>query len=165
MKPKKIWIISDTHFNHPAIIDFEDRPKDYQAQIIRKWNNNVSDDDIVLHLWDVIFDRPSELEEILSLLKGTKILVRWNHDKRPINFYLRKGFDFAMDSFEFTYWWKDILFTHIPKTKLKEWQINIHWHCHSKWHREFNLTSNHLLYSAEIENYMPLLLTNMLKRL
>lgn len=174
MKMKKIWIISDTHFNHPDIVNkFEFRPIDYQEQIIRKIKKNVSDNDILIHLWDVIFDRQSELWDILKWMWNcTKILVRWNHDKKSMNFYLENWFDFVCDEYKIKgFSWYDIVFSHIPKTddQLEEWFINIHWHLHSNLHRDISKYTknpkNYLLYSAENENFMPIILNNILKRI
>ena len=61
---RKIYIISDTHFNHDKIIELEKRDKNYKNIIMKKWNKNVNDDDIIIHLGDVIFSNASELSEI-----------------------------------------------------------------------------------------------------
>lgn len=169
----KIWLISDTHFNHPDIITkFEFRPQNYQDQIIRKIKNNIQEWDILIHLWDVIFDRPSELNEILNKMWNnfTKILVRWNHDQSWVNFYLNKGFNMVLDEFMIKdYMWYNIIFSHIPKKdwELPEWFINIHGHLHTNSHHVEEYTKhleNYILYSAEKENYMPILLNNVLKK-
>jgi len=171
---KKIWIISDTHFNHQSIInDFEFRPYNYWKQIINKIKNNVKKWDILIHLWDVIFDRQSELKQILDSMWSwiIKILVRWNHDKNNIGFYLNKWFDFVLDEFKIkNYMWYNIVFSHTPKTdiELEDWYINIHWHLHTNSHHILKYTiypEKYICYSAEKENYMPILLSNMIKRI
>jgi calcineurin-like phosphoesterase family protein len=46
----KIWIISDTHFNHNRIIELEERPEDYQELIINNWKKLVKNEDTIIHL-------------------------------------------------------------------------------------------------------------------
>jgi calcineurin-like phosphoesterase family protein len=171
---RRIWIIRDTHFNHKSIIDkFEFRKPWFEKEIIRKIKNNVLDWDTLIHLWDVIFDRPSELWDYLKEMGHcTKILVRGNHDRNWVDFYLNKWFNLVVDEFKIKEFQNkyNILFTHIPRKEgeLEAWYINIHWHLHTKSHHITEYTSNpknYLLYSAEKENFMPILLWNFLKRL
>ena len=160
----KIWIISDTHFNHPNIITkFEFRKPNYQELIIKRINNNVWENDILIHLWDVIFDNPSELGEILKKLNvKTKILIRWNHDKNWIDWYINKWFTFVVDEIRVNYLKKNIILSHKPIMDLPDDYINVHWHLHSKVNEIID-DGRHILYSPELNNYMPLLLNNMIK--
>ena len=163
----KIFVISDTHFNHQSIIDkFEFRKPDYWEQIIRKINSQLEDWDILIHLWDVIFDKPSQLWDILKEIKPniTKILVRWNHDRNWINFYLNKGFNLVVDEFKINnVLWENIIFSHKPLIKLPLNWVNIHWHLHTAI---TNLPKHkYFCYSAENENYMPLLLNNIINKI
>lgn len=84
----KVWICSDTHFFHKNIIKYCNRPftsipvmNDY---IIRAWNANVEDDDIVFFLGDFCFAKTSEAKEttewLTRALKGHKFIVKGNHD-------------------------------------------------------------------------------------
>lgn len=160
-----IRIVSDSHFNHENIkTTFEFRPENYEEQICRKIRNNVKPWDTLIHLWDVIFDRPSELDWYLEdMWECTKILVKWNHDKRPDSFYYNKGFNLVVD--ELKIW--DVVLTHIPKRELLEWEINIHWHLHTNSHHINEYTDEpwrYICYSAEKENYMPILLNHLIKR-
>lgn len=165
---KKIFVISDTHFNHEAILDFESRSKWFEKDIIRKWNNIVSNDDLVVHLWDVIFDRPWELKDYLSQMKGTKVLVRWNHDKKSIVSYMNAWFSFVCDEFKFNqYTWFKIIFSHIPLPNIPDGYYNIHWHIHSWVHRwDIKLSDRHILYNPEKTwfNLCPVMLDNLIKK-
>lgn len=161
MYNNKIRIISDSHFNHQSIIDdFEFRPKNFASQICRKVRNNVRKDDVLIHLWDVIFYKHAQLEDYLnSMWECKKILVKWNHDKKSNSFYMSKWFDFVVDSMEIG----SILFTHIPISNLKEWQVNVHWHCHHSNRKNYDYNSlsdkwKYSLYSPIEENFMPVLL-------
>ena len=54
MAPMKIWLISDTHFCHKNIIEYENRPfrdvEEMNSEIIRRWNSVVAPEDAVYHL-------------------------------------------------------------------------------------------------------------------
>ena len=143
----KIYIVADTHFFHQKLIEYEHRPANFTEIIIDKWNKTVADDDLVIHLGDVILGHDSLLDSILSRCKGRKILARENHDHKSIDWYMSKGFDFVCDYFIY----KNMAFSHAPLTPLplqsnkqkigtKEWSeqlvdINIHGHFHRGLHR------------------------------
>lgn len=156
-----IYIISDTHFNHEAIKDFEWRPDNFNELIIKNWKKIVNPEDTIIHLGDVIFSRASELWDILWQLPWYKILVKGNHDMNRNGWYLNKWFNFVCDKIELRVNHKNVILTHKP-IKLEIDQYNLHWHLHSNWHRdeEFQLvkTDRHILYSCELEKYKPILI-------
>ena len=140
---QKIWVIADTHFFHANIIKFENRPLDNVEQIITNWNKVVADEDLVIHLGDVIFgmNKDKVLPELIKRLKGKKILCRGNHDSYPESkwgnwdWFMERGFDFVCDYFVY----KDLAFSHAPLTPLpfqglrglgKPVNLNIHAHFH-----------------------------------
>jgi len=83
------YVIGDTHFFHENIVKYEYKrlkfwEKGFSNQedwLISEWNEIVEDNDIVLHLGDVLFKDSSRLS-IMEKLKGRKILIMGNHDKR-----------------------------------------------------------------------------------
>ena len=164
-KQKKIWIISDTHFNHSAIVnDFEFRHQDYDKKIIKAINNTVWVDDILIHLWDVIFNTQPPLKFYLSQIKcKTIVLVKWNHDTKSNTFYYNSWFTFVCDKIQLN----NVVFSHIPIKSISNWLINIHWHLH-EWHRDIlgytNNPERYFLYNAKGLNYQPLLLSNIIKK-
>lgn len=76
MLNKKIYFISDTHFNHKNIIKYCNRPfKDVEEMnkvLIENWNNTITDFNTIFHLGDVALTNESEMKEIISKLKGKK---------------------------------------------------------------------------------------------
>ena len=98
------FCISDTHFNHIGVQEWEPtRLRDmhnsgfglyakteeelnfaHTEWIIKKWNSMVTDDDLVVHFGDLAWKGH---QEILPRLKGTKILILGNHDKKGPNTY------------------------------------------------------------------------------
>jgi len=89
----KIFAISDLHLsiNNPKPMDiFGHKWDDYVDKIVMNWDKKVAEDDIVLIAGDISWamhleDAAADLE-FIGRLKGTKIMIRGNHD----------------------YWWKSI---------------------------------------------------------
>jgi calcineurin-like phosphoesterase family protein len=124
----KTYIITDTHFAHPNIITYCHRPADADALIQRKWKNLVEPKDLVIHLGDVIWNRPSDLKVILAGLPGTKVLCRGNHDKGSNDFYRAAGFALVCNTLTLD----GILFSHLPATTLPpDCTINLCGHFHN----------------------------------
>src|SRR5580704_6260614 len=119
-----IYLISDTHFNHENIVTYCDRPKNFTEIIIKRWNEIVKPEDMIIHLGDVQIGKKSD--NIISALPGRKILIRGNHDRQLSNTrWMQAGFDFACDGMIF----RKCLLTHEPSEKLPEGaDLNIHGH-------------------------------------
>jgi len=127
-----VYVIGDTHFMHDRIIEYCGRPFAADKQdgvMIGKWNETVRDDDLVIHMGDFALHKNSEKAAwIINALKGRKILVKGNHDRKTNHWYLTHGFSFVCDSFVLD----GILFTHRPVENIKKWRYNIHGHIHNK---------------------------------
>lgn len=159
------FIISDTHFDHQFLEDSKLRPKEIKGKIIKNWNLLVNHEDLVIHLGDFLIGNSNDYFDILPKLKGRKILIIGNHDKKGIMWYMKNGFDFACDSFSWQYMGKLILFSHEPSEYMEQFDFNIHGHLHIGLHRnEYELTEKHLLFSLEKENYQPVLLKTFLAK-
>lgn len=82
------FYISDTHFGHKAMIDWDHRPfkdvNDMDEQIIRNWNDKVSEEDEVYILGDFTYRSVHDPEWYLEQLAGKKYLVIGNHDKKML---------------------------------------------------------------------------------
>ena len=90
---QKIFIVSDTHFDHANIIDYCNRPfrrfngsRDVESMnrtLVNNWNHTVSHNDIVYFLGDLAFGRGARPPGYwLKRLNGRKILIRGSHDQR-----------------------------------------------------------------------------------
>jgi calcineurin-like phosphoesterase family protein len=159
---QKVFIIADTHFSHNNIIKYENRPfenkEEMDEYMIRKWNEVVSDNDLIIHIGDVIIAGAKRAEYILSRLNGRKILIMGNHDHFSKTKWRKLGFL----PYE-RYFYKDYLLTHIPvdeqplKVAVHEEVLkgNIHGHVHSQ-----NQHLNKKLYKCacvEKIQYQPIL--------
>lgn len=159
--------ISDTHFGHTNIIKYCDRPfndsNEMDEYMINAWNEVVEDDDIVIHYGDFMFgggaDKESQTERakhVLSRLKGKKVIITGNHDRKNRMWFLNVGFDEVIKSKVQV---GNIILSHRPESDLDDDYVNIHGHIH-------NNTEVGAMYPApkyinvgvEIINYRPILL-------
>ena len=76
------FFIADTHFGDAAIFRYENRPfasvDEMDAEMIARWNAVVRPEDVVYHLGD--FGADGAQAQVLSVLNGTKYLIKGNHD-------------------------------------------------------------------------------------
>lgn len=81
-----IFFTADTHFGHANVIDYAHRPfrdvDEMDREMIRRWNDVVGDKDMIYHLGDVALCPEGRALALVSALRGRKILVFGNHDKR-----------------------------------------------------------------------------------
>lgn len=130
----ELFFISDTHFYHHKIVEFESQHRPFKdvnemnEKLISNWNSVVGVRDTVYHLGDVLFGRPEQLQ-ILSRLNGNKKLVMGNHDVHGVREYLKYFRDvFAVHK------WNQCVLSHIPIHPSQQYRFraNIHGHLHSK---------------------------------
>lgn len=128
------FFISDHHFGHKLIIDFESRPfadaDEMTDVMIQKWNAAVGSEDKVFHLGDFSFLNQERTQEIVRKLNGYKFLVLGNHDRgRPRSWWLDAGFD---EVSEYPVLYKDFfLLSHEPVYMNKHMPyVNVHGHIH-----------------------------------
>ncbi len=155
----KTFLISDTHFGHANILNF----KRADGEVLRKfhdvhhmneyminaWNQVVNEGDKVYHLGDVGFTSFTKLKEIFDRLKGTKVLIKGNHDNFKMSQYAQIFKDVRA-----THALNGIVLSHIPihPYSLDRWRGNVHGHLHS------NVISDprYLNVSVEQINYTPI---------
>jgi calcineurin-like phosphoesterase family protein len=164
---RKVYLLADSHFHHERIIEYCNRPPDYEKRIKNHWKNLITDKDIVIHLGDVIFGSKQQLTNILKKLPGTKILVKGNHDKHSDTWYLDAGFSFVCKAIRM----KNVLLTHKPALlHIGETTMNIHGHFHNipkkNWEPKSveRLTKYHFLLISENIDYVPILLEDAINK-
>lgn len=184
---KDTFIIADTHFAHPNVLEYEPNRKivlgDHpDEKMVELWNQTVGKDDIVLHLGDFAF-KSEAVRTWAQKLNGIKYLLRGNHDKSKQT-YLDNGFAGVIDfptKGEPAYHIADIdgariLFSHYPIVSdgfddthwrylakifdQEHCDINIHGHIHSmQLNEKFCINV-----SVEAIEYTPIQLGELLKR-
>jgi len=80
-----IFFTADQHFSHPNIISFCGRPfpsvSVMNEEIIKRYNEVVSDNDLVIHAGDVTMKKSyQETIQFVEQLKGEKIFLIGSHD-------------------------------------------------------------------------------------
>lgn len=173
----RTFVYSDPHFYHGNISKFESspvvklRPWDDANQmtedLIQWYNEMVDDGDRVYILGDVAFS-PSKFREVMSRLKGRKVLVPGNHEPRKFD---KICHDLGVEVRGYVVK-KGYIMSHIPihTGSLSRWSINIHGHTHSNQVK--NMSGRHELQSnderyfcscVEQTNFRPILLDDILK--
>jgi len=102
-RKQKIFVISDTHFNHANIIKYCNRPFEsvywMNEKMINNWNAVVRPQDIIIHCGDFAFTSHSntkaaaEIAALTNSLNGHKILIKGNHDHKKVR-YTECGWDY-----------------------------------------------------------------------
>lgn len=83
----KEYVISDLHFNHKNILDYERNEfndiNEHDEYIVLRWNKTVKMEDIVYFLGDLTMTIDREyLMNLISRLNDYKIMIKGNHDKK-----------------------------------------------------------------------------------
>lgn len=163
LKKMRIFVIADTHFGHQALHeDYLARPVNFGEMIIRNWKSIIKDEDLVIHLGDVVVGKSNEWDKTIPNLPGRKILILGNHDGKSLSWYLANRFDFCCTSFIWKLYGFDIAFSHEPLSE-GDFDLNIHGHLHLNRHREIETGKKHFLFSLERTLYRPLLLETIVK--
>ena len=163
----KIYIISDTHFSHKAIIGYCERPIDHENRLWQAMRQ-INSKDCLIHLGDIsIGDEARVHDTLIDTISCRKILVMGNHDSKSWSWYMEHGWDFVCDSFRLKYCGKIIHFSHKPEPWDGVWEINVHGHLHNLGHREKEfkeLKQWHRLYAPELMDYKPIELCKFIQR-
>ena len=147
-----IHFIGCTHFHHPNIIRYCDRPfssvREMDTALVKNWNRVVRERDIVFHLGDFAFGkRPLSW---LNLLNGRVIFIKGSHDRTGMPFFVLH-FHFLTNAF---------LLIHDPKDAPKDWTgwvIHAHLHNNDMANYPFiNRDKRRINVSAELINYTPI---------
>jgi len=144
----KFYLISDTHFNHQKMTTHCKRPENFTDLIVKRWNETVKAEDVVIHLGDVAIGKKALAMELVRSLPGKKWLIRGNHDReKSCGWYVENGFDMACDQMIF----RNCLLTHEPANAVirtdgyrpygesgfeglpEGASLNIHGHLHNIW--------------------------------
>lgn len=141
----KLFITSDLHFRHANILkycaDSRGHFKDVHEMdntIINNWNSVVGNTDIVYILGDFAFTNVDDAVSILDQLKGQKILIQGNHDRKLVSFAkFRQKFISVHEYLEIDHGGIKVVMFHYP---IKEWNcffrgaVHYHGHVHTIIH-------------------------------
>lgn len=99
----RLFITSDLHLGHKAIIQYCNRPFDFTDQgieesddfLLAQYRDTVKENDMVIFLGDLTFKKNhkgQKMTEIITKLPGRKVLIKVNHDWYKDSFYRKCGF-------------------------------------------------------------------------
>ena len=141
----KIFITTDTHFGHEKLIEYG-RPKNFEDKIRKALVNQVSRDDLLIHLGDIcIGDSTLHSNWFKDTLKCRTCLIKGNHDRKSVSWYLDNGWDVVANRLDVELFGKRISFTHCPIKWDRSFDINYHGHFHDTNHRKFDSEFNKIL--------------------
>lgn len=132
----KIWITSDTHFNHEKIKTMgKGRPDNYEKKI-KTALQKIKRKDILIHVGDITMGKDAQIHKFIKSLPYRKILIKGNHDNKTTTWYLANGWDFVCRETVMKLYGKKILFKHVPIGMEAGEGIDIHVHGHLHGHVE-----------------------------
>ena len=112
------YYISDLHFGHKNIINFDHRPFSdvYQIEdvIVMNWNATVGKKDAVYILGDFCWGKEEEWLRILKCLSGQKVLIKGNHDLREPSATLKGMFEDIKPYKEISDNGRKVIMSHYP---------------------------------------------------
>lgn len=151
----KKWFISDTHFSHKNVISYNLRPfstvEEMDKQLIHNWNQYVDDIDQVFFLGDFGMGKFEHLHSICSQLKGNKICILGNHDRKDSWMY-RIGFNVVLESAFIKIGSHLVELIHIPSKETPP-HYQLHGHVHEK--SKNKIIDNKLNLCVEVWQYHP----------
>ena len=158
----KVYIISDTHFNHYNLIKNNIRPVDFEQRIMKNlYRLNLTEHYLLIHLGD--FCWVNTKSSFLSM-PCRKVLVKGNHDKKSYSYYYNHGFDFCCETFSLNYMNINVVFSHKPLDN-GTYDLNIHGHLHDNGWHESICDLKHYLISLELNGYKAESLNSIIDKL
>ena len=98
---KPTFFTADWHIGHANSIKFDNRPYqdvgEMHRALIKNYNAQVPENGICYFLGDIATHNSDLTKQILSKLRGTKVIIVGNHDKNSNALYLM-GFDVVLNN-------------------------------------------------------------------
>ena len=156
----KYWFTSDEHYGHFNILEYCKRSfetvEEMDDEIIKRHNEVVKDDDIVIHAGD--FTLKKDAEQYIRRLKGNHIFLEGSHD-----YWMGQDHTFKQ------IWEKNINGTYVVVCHypFRSWprsfhgSLNLFGHCHGKMKPE----GSQYDIGVDNNNYYPVSLEQILKKI
>ena len=157
----KLFIYSDSHFGHANIIHYANRPyasvEEMNEDLIKRWNETVSPDDMVIHLGDFGFGPIDRQRRIFERLNGEKRLILGNHDGNRTRME-RIGFIDPVKSLDYKLGDTTIHMVHNPANARPEGQFDIvlYGHLHNTKCEKFDKIPTWVNCCVENWDYRPI---------
>lgn len=166
LSQEQIYNMSDIDFNNYKTNLCKSFIDQHDTILINKWNKVVHDDDIVFILGDFCFKKGSYANNVLSKLKGHKVLIKGNHE----NMWITSNTDLSQfeevcDYMEFNYNNNSFCLSHYPFTtwnKKHYGSIQLYGHIHSN--KLNNEQPNQFNVGVDVNNYTPVNIKDIIKK-
>ena len=142
-----IRYISDLHFDHDAILAYDNRPfnsvSEMNAALVERWNAVVEDGDLTWILGDFCAGDGERWKELLSALRGRKALILGNHDAPAAVEAARGLLEDAAEYREILDEGRPVVLCHYPMLCFRDHYFgwyHLYGHVHSSY--EWNITEN-----------------------
>ena len=163
----KIWLTTDTHFNHAKLLEFG-RPDNFEEKILKNLSI-IQPGDLLIHLGDFCIGQDAKWhEEFFKRLPGVKtVLVKGNHDGKSYSWYMDHGWGVVCKNMTIKVLGKYVMLSHMPWVDVG-YDLNIHGHFHDSDHRRHEpelvaiKNDKQLLLAIELTGYKPVLITSLL---
>lgn len=171
-----IFVTADQHLFHKNIIRMKDRPfssvDDMTEKIVANWNSVVTDTDTVYVLGDFIGKEmvdDNRMLEIGNSLKGHKILLKGNHDKKyPMSLIFEKVYkpgrivrlEYSDTEFILNHWFANL-------TVVGDFPEKLYLHAHKHNKRGYNILNTYYRrpyfdVGVDANNYFPVSLDSII---
>lgn len=170
----RIFYTSDLHFSHSNIIQYCNRPFDSVEQmndtLINNWNKVVKNEDSVYILGDITLSGSRMVYDIISQLKGNKILIKGNHDIRWIKDKRFPALELFENSQAYDYLeiydkGRKVILCHYPlMTWNKQYQGAYHLYGHIHNNEPLIQINNSFNVGVDVNNYTPVTLDELIEK-
>jgi calcineurin-like phosphoesterase family protein len=155
---RSTWLLTDLHFSHEKMIELCNRPKDFEARIVKHWKRLIKPDDTLLMLGDISIGDDANVHQLIGNLPGRKILIKGNHDRRSDSWYEEHGWHLCCERLLLERFGRRILLSHKPPADGDYYDLAIFGHQHNLSPKGYTPDYKRFLLSLEHENYEPVLL-------
>lgn len=168
-----LFFTSDTHFGHDRIREYCQRPfnslEEMDNTLIKRWNERVKPDDMVIFLGDFCFRSNKEergegvhhkWKYYRKQLNGEIVFVRGNHDNN-------NSLNTKINSLMIEIGGKNIYCTHDPANDEDLWTYNLCGHVHEKWKTKKYVYNDFPTYiinvGVDMHNFYPVSATEIIE--
>lgn len=116
LNKKPLFFTSDWHIGHAKAIEYDKRPfrdlSHMHETLIARYNSTVPENGVCYFIGDM-GNRPEDVRQVISRLRGTKVLILGNHDPGMGTMY-NCGFDVVVHGLTLYLHDKRVTLTHCP---------------------------------------------------
>jgi len=160
----RVFFTADCHFGHSNIIEYTNRPfknvNHMNEEIIKRWNEQVNQEDLVYHLGDFCFKGDKIALDFEKRLNGNIVHIGGNHD-------YNNGVKTLITSAYMQFGGLEVLAQHQPPTTIEEipdyTDLILCGHIHNKWKHSFIENIPIINVGVDVWDFTPVKIDNIIK--